>query len=112
MQAGGFDRLTLDSLYEDAMMRQSNQHAAYKKGQAASNPFDSACTNHDPFNASHGIAPPTNVQLALMTEQQNLLMQQQGQQQLSMIHQNPYNPFGNPCAEQSLPQRNAYPGLI
>ena len=92
LQAGGLDKLTLDSLYEDAMTRQVY---SYHTGQVAPNPFEASPMmqpGHDPFYASQKIAPPSAVQMASMAQQQQAFMAQQqmmGPQVLS-------NPFGNP----------------
>lgn len=109
MQAGGLDKLTLDSLYDDAISRRANQNGAYQ--QAASNPFEAASSNQDPFYASSNIAPPTNVQMAAMTQQQALMQQQQ--QLPTGQHIN--NPFGDPSIVQTVPpypNHDTYPGLI
>ncbi|KAL0302601.1 UNVERIFIED_CONTAM: putative clathrin assembly protein [Sesamum calycinum] len=117
--AGGFDNLLLDSLYEDDATRRTLQlHSAgyntsYGYELALPNPFTQ---QHDPFAMSNNIAPPTNVQMALMSQQEQIMMQQQQQQQqqqqtLMMVPHNPYtaqysaqpmppfgsaNPFGDP----------------
>ncbi|CAK9182374.1 unnamed protein product [Ilex paraguariensis] len=90
--AGGFDKLLLDSLYEDDTARRQIQLAnagyntgystGYEYGTTVPNPFD----HQDPFIMSNNIAPPTNVQMALMAQQhqhqhQQMMMQQQQQQQ-------------------------------
>uniref|UniRef100_A0A1J3G7U9 Putative clathrin assembly protein n=1 Tax=Noccaea caerulescens TaxID=107243 RepID=A0A1J3G7U9_NOCCA len=91
--AGGFDKLLLDSLYEDDSARRQIQltNAGYGHGgtetagaAAAPNPFE---MQQDPFAMSNNIAPPTNVQMA---------MQQQQQQQMMMMHQSPYNNYSHP----------------
>ncbi|KAL0308286.1 UNVERIFIED_CONTAM: putative clathrin assembly protein [Sesamum radiatum] len=114
----GFDNLLLDSLYEDDATRRTLQlHSAgyntsYGYELALPNPFTQ---QHDPFAMSNNIAPPTNVQMALMSQQEQIMMQQQQQQQqqqtLMMVPHNPYtaqysaqpmppfgsaNPFGDP----------------
>ncbi|XP_057731962.1 putative clathrin assembly protein At5g57200 [Arachis stenosperma] len=102
--AGGFDRLLLESLYEDENSRRQLQlqNAGYGYGgTAVHNPFDQYNSNqYDPFAVSNNIAPPTNVQLSLMAQQhqqqqmmfqQQQMMypqQQQQQQQQMMYHQN------------------------
>ncbi|XP_009408060.2 putative clathrin assembly protein At5g57200 [Musa acuminata AAA Group] len=128
--AGGFDRLLLESLYEDSSRRQQIA-AAYSGGGMDANPFDFG----DPFAMSNSIAPPPSVQMALMAQQQQQLyyqqqqlqqqyyspqQQQQQQQQMMMMmvpYQPPYpqqqissaNPFGDPFAgfpQGSTPQGN------
>ncbi|KAL0410277.1 UNVERIFIED_CONTAM: putative clathrin assembly protein [Sesamum latifolium] len=116
--AGGFDNLLLDSLYEDDATRRTLQlhsagyNASYGYDLALQNPFTQ---QHDPFATSNNIAPPTNVQMALMSQQEQIMMQQQQQQQqqqtLMMVPHNQYtaqysaqpmppfgsaNPFGDP----------------
>ncbi|KAJ4833181.1 hypothetical protein Tsubulata_016052 [Turnera subulata] len=129
--AGGFDMLLLDSLYEDESSRRQLQlqNAGYGYGAAAvQNPFE---TQHDPFIMSNGIAPPTNVQMAMMAQQhqqhqQHQMMMHQHQQHQPEHHQSmsmvPYdyqpqyhqqqmpqmassNPFGDPFP--GLPQNSA-----
>lgn len=92
MQAGGLDKLTLDSLYEAAMTTRANQNGT-NMGQMSSNPFKAAaCLNQDPFSASSSTSAPTNVQMADMIQQQNLLAQQQ--QRVNGQHSvSPGNPF-------------------
>ncbi|CAD6335967.1 unnamed protein product [Miscanthus lutarioriparius] len=88
--AGGFDKLLLDSLYEDEARRQQIASVTYT-GSLAANPFDP----NDPFAMSNSFAPPSNVQLAMMAEQQQYyqaqqqqyyqVQQQQQQQQMVML---------------------------
>ncbi|CAN8230494.1 unnamed protein product [Cochlearia groenlandica] len=82
--AGGFDKLLLDSLYEDDSARRQIQltNAGYGHGGtdtalAPQNPFE--MMQQDPFAMSNNIAPPTNVQMAMQ------------QQHMMMMHQSPYN---------------------
>ncbi|KAJ6742050.1 CLATHRIN ASSEMBLY PROTEIN [Salix viminalis] len=122
---GGFDRLLLDSLYEDDTARKQiqMQNAGYGYGATAvHNPFE----QQDPFATSSGIAPPTNVQMAVMAQQQQQYQQQQmamqqhqqqnqsmmvpyefqpqyPQQQMQQVGQiGPANPFSDPFS--SFPQ--------
>ncbi|XP_020109706.1 putative clathrin assembly protein At5g57200 [Ananas comosus] len=118
--AGGFDKLLLDSLYEDEARRQQIVGGTYA-GSLAANTYE---PNHDPFAMSNTFAPPSSVQLALMQQQQQQyyyqqqLLQQQQQQQyynsqqhmMMMVphtyqpqqYSNPQtanaNPFGDPFA--------------
>ncbi|KAF3325853.1 putative clathrin assembly protein [Carex littledalei] len=89
--AGGFDKLLLDSLYEDTAMRQQMSTTNYGNDAAASN------NPNDPFAMSSGIAPPTNVQMSMMM-QQNMMMQSQPYQHISDNHYQAAspNPFGDP----------------
>ncbi|KAF6156366.1 hypothetical protein GIB67_031487 [Kingdonia uniflora] len=107
--AGGFDKLTLDSLYDDALTRRTN---LYHMEQVVSNPFEPAqySNGQDPFYASNNFAPPTNVQMTAMSQQQAYMMQQHQHQQ--MLSQDPANPFGNPYVAQGAPYppQNPYNG--
>lgn len=94
---GGFDRLLLDSLYEDDTARKQiqMQNAGYGYGATAvHNPFE----QQDPFATSNSIAPPTNVQMTMMAQQQQqyqqqqMMMQQHQQQNQSMIGPCQYQP--------------------
>lgn len=132
-QAGGFDKLLLDSLYEDDNARRQHQlqMAGYGHGGVpVENPFDHYNQQHDPFAMSSNIAPPTNVQLALLAQQQQqhqMMYQQPQQQQQHMMFQpqhhnmmmvphpqhtqyphqmqsgDPNNPFGDPLPVPSYP---------
>ncbi|CAL9050224.1 unnamed protein product [Musa banksii] len=92
--AGGLDRLTLDSLYDDAFARTMNPGGGgggYHTGQVAPNPFDTSHYFQDLFYASNGIAPSASVEMATMAQQQALMQQQQ-----QALGQDGTNPFGNP----------------
>ncbi|URE36648.1 Clathrin assembly protein [Musa troglodytarum] len=84
--AGGFDKLTLDSLYDEAAYRQQQQQQQYY-GAPPPNPFMAA----DPFTVSNQVAAPPAVQMAAMAQQQ---------QQMSMFMQS--NPFGQPVYQQHV----------
>ncbi|KAK8991277.1 hypothetical protein V6N11_062295 [Hibiscus sabdariffa] len=99
--AGGLDKLTLDSLYDDAI-RRSNQNVSYNPWEQA--PLSGAMMQqpvHDPFYASNMVAAPYSVQMATMANQQQAFLfqqQQQQQQQMMMMaapQQQPSNPFSN-----------------
>ncbi|KAL5229555.1 hypothetical protein ABZP36_028331 [Zizania latifolia] len=75
---GGFDKLILDSLYDQGDYRQRQQQQLY--GSSAPNPFMS----NDPFMMSNQVAPPPSVQMAAMS--------QQHQQIPTMIQANPFGP--------------------
>jgi hypothetical protein len=82
-QAGGFDKLLLDSLYEDTARRQQIASVTYT-GSFTTNPFDPS----DPFARSSSFAPPSNVQLAMMSQQQQYYqVQQQEYYQMQQQHQ-------------------------
>eukprot|EP00245_Coleochaete_scutata_P003739 TRINITY_DN155_c0_g2_i1.p1 TRINITY_DN155_c0_g2~~TRINITY_DN155_c0_g2_i1.p1 ORF type:complete len:584 (+),score=126.50 TRINITY_DN155_c0_g2_i1:201-1952(+) len=104
--AGGFDKLTLDSLYDDAMSRRSPYQTppgSYSSGRPGTNPFEGTpamqpgMPGHDPFAASSKFAPPPTVQMAAMNQQQQAMMMQQ---RMAMQQQQMYgmqsNPFGQP----------------
>uniref|UniRef100_A0A7N0TH31 AP180 N-terminal homology (ANTH) domain-containing protein n=1 Tax=Kalanchoe fedtschenkoi TaxID=63787 RepID=A0A7N0TH31_KALFE len=98
--AGGFDKLLLDSLYEDNKARRQLelQNAGYGYDMPMQYP---PYAQSDPFAVSNNIAPPSNVQLAMMQQQQmmhqNQYQQQQQQQQYQMpMYQN----------QQQFPQQN------
>ncbi|KAB1208983.1 hypothetical protein CJ030_MR6G022951 [Morella rubra] len=125
--AGGLDKLTLDSLYDDAM-RRTNQNVSYNPWEPV--PVAGAMmhqTAQDPFFASNTVAAPHHVQMAAMANQQQAFMfQQQQQQQQQMVlmtgpqQQQPLNPFGNPYGATVHPYGsgmpvqayNPYSGLI
>jgi len=88
-QAGGFDPLLLDSLYEDEKARRQLQlrNAGYGYGEMDThNPFNHH-NQQDPFAMSNNIAPPANVQMAFMAQQQQQrqMMFQQHQQHNMMM---------------------------
>ncbi|CBI36596.3 unnamed protein product, partial [Vitis vinifera] len=101
--AGGMDKLTLDSLYDDAIAGRANQNRTYHMGQLGSNPFELANSTRDPFYASSNIAPSTNVEMAGITQQEEGLMMQQQQYRQPLIGEDPTNPFGNPFVEPGIP---------
>uniref|UniRef100_A0ACD5V8V7 Uncharacterized protein n=1 Tax=Avena sativa TaxID=4498 RepID=A0ACD5V8V7_AVESA len=75
--AGGFDKLLLDSLYEDEARRQQIASMTYNGSPGQTNPFET----NDPFAMSNSFAPPSNAQLAMVTQQQHYFQAQQHQQQ-------------------------------
>ncbi|PKU66564.1 putative clathrin assembly protein At5g35200 [Dendrobium catenatum] len=102
--AGGLDKLTLDSLYDDAI-RRANQPTTYNPWEPApmAGSMQQPALSHDPFYVSNAIAAPHSIQMAAMAQQQALMLQQQqmmmmGQQQL---HPQSNNPFGNSYATGS-----------
>ncbi|XP_034699044.1 putative clathrin assembly protein At5g35200 isoform X2 [Vitis riparia] len=101
--AGGMDKLTLDSLYDDAIAGRASQNRTYHMGQLGSNPFELANSTRDPFYASSNIAPLTNVEMAGITQQEEGLMMQQQQYRQPLIGEDPTNPFGNPFVEPGIP---------
>ncbi|XP_021276791.1 putative clathrin assembly protein At5g35200 [Herrania umbratica] len=117
--AGGLDKLTLDSLYDDAI-RRSNQSVTYNPWEPA--PMSGAMIQqpaHDPFYASNMVAAPPSVQMAAMANQQQAFMLQQ-QMMMMGQQQQPSNPFGNPHGASVHPYgsgmpvqaHNPYAGLL
>ncbi|KAG8075039.1 hypothetical protein GUJ93_ZPchr0006g41251 [Zizania palustris] len=98
--AGGFDKLLLDSLYEDEARRQQIASATYT-GSLAGNPFDP----NDPFSMSNSFAPPTNVQLAMMQQQQQQYYYQEQQQQFFQVQQQQQMVMMPPQPYQQHPQQ-------
>ncbi|TKY72763.1 putative clathrin assembly protein [Spatholobus suberectus] len=107
--AGGFDKLLLDSLYEDENSRRQLQlqNAGYGHGgtMAIQNPFDHY-NQHDPFAMSNNIAPPPNVQMALMAQQQQQQQMMFQQQQMMYQPQQQHNMMMVPHQQQP---HNQYP---
>ncbi|XAR72218.1 hypothetical protein NMG60_11018786 [Bertholletia excelsa] len=103
--AGGLDSLTLNSLYDEAAYRASQQPTY---GTPAPNPFEVA----DPFAFSNNVAPPPAVQMAAMAQQQNNPFgpyqpaYPQPQQQHLMM--GPPNPFGD-AGFGAFPANAAHP---
>lgn len=122
-QAGGLDKLTLDSLYDDAV-RRNNQNVSYNPWEPTPMGTMMQPTMRDPFFASNAVAAPPSVQMAAMSNQQQAFMfhqQQQQQQMMMMAPQQPSaNPFGNPYGATVHPYGsgmpvqayNPYTGLI
>ncbi|XVE71718.1 hypothetical protein DITRI_Ditri10aG0174200 [Diplodiscus trichospermus] len=79
---GELDRVTLDSLYDQAIARTKNQERAHDFGQAPGNPF-MADYSQDPFFGSSNVTPQTDLQMAAMTQQQTYIMQQQQRRSLN-----------------------------
>lgn len=84
---GGFDKLTLDSLYDEAAYRQQQQQQQ-QQYYGSPNPFMAA----DPFAISNQVAAPPSVQMAAMAQQQAAMMM-------------PSNPFApsTPFTQPTLP---------
>ncbi|CAN6173467.1 unnamed protein product [Urochloa humidicola] len=104
--AGGFDKLLLDSLYEDATMRQQQGSTldtyGYGNGQQSSQ-------LKDPFAMSIGVAPPTGVQMSVMAQQQQAMfgMPQQFQHQYGSSAASQFNPFGDAYSAAALASQGA-----
>lgn len=93
MQAGGFDGLLLDSLYEDAARRQQQQQATYADHAG------------DPFAASTSVAPPTDVQMSMMAQQQ-----QREMLGMPLPFQQPQ--YAAASGSQANPFRDAYSAML
>ncbi|KAG0459736.1 hypothetical protein HPP92_022864 [Vanilla planifolia] len=93
---GGFDKLTLDSLYDDGAYRQQQQQHFY--GPPAPNPFLT-----DPFAVSNQVAAPPAVQMAALSQHQSFMIQSNPfMQPLPAGHQQPLVagiPAANPFAD-------------
>ncbi|XP_042491341.1 putative clathrin assembly protein At5g35200 isoform X2 [Macadamia integrifolia] len=99
--AGGLDKLTLDSLYDDAL-RRNTQNVSYNPWEPV--PMGSPMMQQparDPFLASNTVAAPPSVQMAAMTQQQQAFMLQQQMMMMGPQQQPPLNPFGNPYGAAS-----------
>lgn len=98
---GGLDKLTLDSLYDDAI-RRAHQPTSYNPWQTAAPMGGSAMQPMmapDPFYASQAVAAPHSVQMAAMNQQQQAFMLQQQMMMMGgaqQMQQPAMNPFGNP----------------
>ncbi|KAL0333983.1 UNVERIFIED_CONTAM: putative clathrin assembly protein [Sesamum angustifolium] len=103
-KAGGLDKLTLDSLYDDAI-RRNNQNVSYNPWEQA--PMGNSMmpqVAHDPFYASNAVAAPPSVQMAAMSNQHHVYpFQPQPQPQMMMGPQQPINPFGTPYGTTGQP---------
>ncbi|KAG8485677.1 hypothetical protein CXB51_019014 [Gossypium anomalum] len=102
--ANGFNKLLVDSVYEDEAIRRqkqlTNARYGYEGVAIVQNPFQ------DTFVMPNHIAAPTNVQMMpILTQQQQYPQQQQPlmmivpyqyPQQLQVQHMGHFNPFGEP----------------
>ncbi|CAN1290071.1 Putative clathrin assembly protein At5g35200 [Linum perenne] len=91
VKGGGLDKLTLDSLYDDAM-RMKSQPTSYNPWEAGSMMQQGG--THDPFFASNG----HNVQMANQQQQQAFMWQQQQQQMMMMMAAPQFQQSANPFA--------------
>lgn len=103
MQAGGLDKLTLDSLYDEAIRRasQPTSYNPWETPTAMINPVMQPMMAPDPFYASSAVAAPHSVQMAAMAQQQQAFMLQQQMMMVGgaqHIQQPAMNPFGSPYA--------------
>lgn len=110
--AGGFDKLTLDSLYEDALRRSPHVTPPGSTGPgtmlalpAPPGAFPQTPGfggPQDPFQASSSVAPPPSVQMAAMAHQQQHLM---------MAGAYPAQPVYGMPAQQAYPPQ-MYPQMM
>ena len=100
LQAGGFDKLLLDSLYEDAARKQ--QLATMDASQ-----------QKDPFAMSVGVAPPTGVQMSVMAQRQQAMFfgtpQQLQPPYGSAASQSNFNPFVDAYSASALASSQGVP---
>ncbi|PIM99374.1 Clathrin assembly protein AP180 [Handroanthus impetiginosus] len=115
--AGGLDKLTLDSLYDDAM-RRNNQNVSYNPWEQPQMATMGPQLPQDPFYASNAVAAPPSVQMAMYNQQHAFPFQPQ-QPMMMMAPQQPINPFGNPYASgqpygpgMPIQAYNPYSGLM
>ena len=111
--AGGFDNLLLDSLYKDENARRQLQlqNAGYGYGVTAlQNPFDYYNNQQDPFAISKNVAPPSNVQMALMSQQQMMFQQQQMMFQQQQQHNMMMVPYQQQHPHTQYPQQMSVMG--
>ncbi|KAK4265538.1 hypothetical protein QN277_026577 [Acacia crassicarpa] len=105
--AGGFDKLLLDSLYEDENARRHLEHQKAGYGHTEmfmQSPFQHHIQNQsDPFAMSNTIAPPTNVQLALLEQQQQMFQQQHNMMMVPYYNNNNNN--NNQFSQAHYPQQ-------
>jgi len=98
--AGGFDKLLLDSLYEDAARKQ--QLATMDASQ-----------QKDPFAMSVGVAPPTGVQMSVMAQRQQAMFfgtpQQLQPPYGSAASQFNFNPFVDAYSASALASSQGVP---
>ncbi|KAE9602310.1 hypothetical protein Lal_00049567 [Lupinus albus] len=106
--AGGLDKLTLDSLYDDAL-RRNNQSVSYNPWEPAPMGGMMQPTMHDPFFASNTMAAPPSVQMAAISNQQQAFMFQQQQHMMMAPQQPSVNPFGNPYGATVHPYGSGMP---
>ncbi|KAF9625013.1 hypothetical protein IFM89_017062 [Coptis chinensis] len=101
--AGGLDKMTLDSLYDDAL-RRPNQNVSYNPWEPM--PMTGPVMQpvaHDPFLASNAVAAPSSVQMSAMVHQQQAFMFQQQMVMMVPQQQQSLNPFGNPYGAAAYP---------
>lgn len=108
--AGGLDKLTLDSLYDDAI-RRSNQNVSYNN----SNPWEQPAMPVGPQTVHNSFYAPS-----MVVGPQPFMFQQQPQVVVGPQPQPTVNPFGNPFGASANPYSpaavqsyiNPYAGLI
>ncbi|KAL2929711.1 hypothetical protein RDABS01_035121 [Bienertia sinuspersici] len=112
--AGGLDKLTLDSLYDDAM-RRTNQPTSYNPWESA--PMSNTMMQQPTYGPFYGpnAAPPmqmaamANQQQAYMLQQQQMMMMGPQQQQMMMMNPQQQMMMGAQQQPQSMnPFANSY----
>ncbi|CAE6199897.1 unnamed protein product [Arabidopsis arenosa] len=107
--AGGLDKLTLDSLYEDAIRVSQQQNRSYNPWEQ--NQVHNGHMMHQPFFATNGVAAPQPLQMANQNHQtfgyqhQNAGMMMGPVQPYQQQHPNMNNPFGNPFVSNGNPHQ-------
>lgn len=109
--AGGFDKLLLDSLYEDNVARRQVQlhRAGYSSWQEYETTTQNTLARHNPFTTSNDVEPPNNLQLSMMPQLDQQMIFHQRESGTMMVPWNPYlvpqmsnpNPFGGPFSISS-----------
>lgn len=106
------DSLTLNSLYDEAAYRASQQPVYGAASQqpvygaaAAPNPFEV----QDPFAVSNNIALPTAVQMAAMAQHQNNPFGTYQPYQQQHLMMSPSNPFGDAGGFGTFPMNQMTP---
>ncbi|CAH2079485.1 unnamed protein product [Thlaspi arvense] len=110
--AGGLDKLTLDSLYEDAIRVSQQQNRSHNPWEQ--HPVHNGPMMHQPFFVSNGITAPHSVQMVNQNHQPYAFQYQnsgmmmgpvQPYQQLQQQQHQNMNPFGNPFVSNGNPHQ-------
>ncbi|CAH8316072.1 unnamed protein product [Eruca vesicaria subsp. sativa] len=125
-EAGGLDKLTLDSLYEDAIRVSQQQNRSHNPWEQ--HPVHNGPMMHQPFFASNGLPAPPPLQMANHYHQPYGFQHQNSGMMMGPVQpyqqqqqQNMNNPFGNPFVSNSNPHQpygsvqggyNPYPTLM
>ncbi|XP_024013081.1 putative clathrin assembly protein At5g35200 isoform X2 [Eutrema salsugineum] len=106
--AGGLDKLTLDSLYEDAIRASQQQNRSHNPWEQY--PVHNGPMMQHPFFASNGVAAPHSVQMANQNHQTYVFQHQNsgimmGPVQPYQHQQQNMNRFGNPFVSNGNPHQ-------